>query len=534
MQFPAEPHQTKYPVLYPALLSLIWRADARFPQNIVLVRWLNVTLWTVGSWFAYRLMRDAWRLPRPLALLAVVLGFVSFATLGVLGTAMSEPLYVALSMPALWLAAQSAAPRSAAKPDAPAPRVCRTGLWHIALLALLLGGAVLTRSVAIALVGGLLLALLLKRRWGLTLAALGGFLCAAAGWQAWRTWAAARNACNPLNAALVYDLDYSAWLASWTTHLWVAWVNAPDLLLSLALILVPVNEGALVGLLQRVPVGTALVLVPAGLIAGVMLLGTLVTWRRGGAAAHLYAAAYLALILPWPFEPLRFLVVLAPLLFGWLLAGLYVALATLLGGWPKHRSAGDAPRLARFGRREGHATARVLTTFVGAGLALLALGPFTLGARDVKRKFEHMIAQQEAIVALLRDHTPPDAIVSNAHYSYLYLRTGRKCVPQLPTDGATQIRTSYGPERPVWACGRGEWAGRFRTIELFTRARLLDFLRESGATHVVPLRTLDRLPYANAFAQLQELHPGWFLPVARSPLQTDGSAPFELYRVLAP
>src|SRR5271168_3489810 len=40
---PENPYQTKYPPLYPALLSLIWTADADFPRNLPLataVSWM--------------------------------------------------------------------------------------------------------------------------------------------------------------------------------------------------------------------------------------------------------------------------------------------------------------------------------------------------------------------------------------------------------------------------------------------------------------------------------------------------------------
>jgi len=56
---PGEPFQTKYPPVYPALLSLVWRADSGFPGNlpkIVLLSWLCLALTALLAW---RLMRQA-------------------------------------------------------------------------------------------------------------------------------------------------------------------------------------------------------------------------------------------------------------------------------------------------------------------------------------------------------------------------------------------------------------------------------------------------------------------------------------------
>jgi hypothetical protein len=48
LSLPGEPHQTKYPPLYPWLLSAIWRLDPDFPANLrwaALAAWLPLPLW---------------------------------------------------------------------------------------------------------------------------------------------------------------------------------------------------------------------------------------------------------------------------------------------------------------------------------------------------------------------------------------------------------------------------------------------------------------------------------------------------------
>src|ERR1039457_3394307 len=42
--FPGGPAETKFPPLFPALVSLIWRLDSHFPGNL---HWLTPWLWTM-------------------------------------------------------------------------------------------------------------------------------------------------------------------------------------------------------------------------------------------------------------------------------------------------------------------------------------------------------------------------------------------------------------------------------------------------------------------------------------------------------
>src|SRR5580704_8102682 len=59
---PGKPAQTKYPPLYPLLLSVAWRVNPQFPQNLPIAAWL--------SWLA---------LPVMLALLAALYGRMGFS-----------------------------------------------------------------------------------------------------------------------------------------------------------------------------------------------------------------------------------------------------------------------------------------------------------------------------------------------------------------------------------------------------------------------------------------------------------------------
>src|ERR1700686_3934097 len=56
LSLPGRPYQTKYPPLLPALLSVIWRIDPRFPENLqlaMLAMWALLPVYLLASarWF---------------------------------------------------------------------------------------------------------------------------------------------------------------------------------------------------------------------------------------------------------------------------------------------------------------------------------------------------------------------------------------------------------------------------------------------------------------------------------------------------
>src|SRR5579863_7047558 len=71
---PEEPAQTKYPPLYPYYLSLIWRINPHFPENLQLATWFSFALlppFLLLAWFYYRRELDEPRSWLLTALLAV-------------------------------------------------------------------------------------------------------------------------------------------------------------------------------------------------------------------------------------------------------------------------------------------------------------------------------------------------------------------------------------------------------------------------------------------------------------------------------
>ena len=57
LELPGEPFQTKYPILYPLFLALIWRIFPNFPDNVTVIQLVNIV--TVDRGVVDRLSPDA-------------------------------------------------------------------------------------------------------------------------------------------------------------------------------------------------------------------------------------------------------------------------------------------------------------------------------------------------------------------------------------------------------------------------------------------------------------------------------------------
>lgn len=63
LSLPEQPAQTKYPVLYPLYLSLIWRVNSHFPDNLITARWFSWPLLVLAlalSWIYWREEKWSW------------------------------------------------------------------------------------------------------------------------------------------------------------------------------------------------------------------------------------------------------------------------------------------------------------------------------------------------------------------------------------------------------------------------------------------------------------------------------------------
>ena len=150
ISLPESPPQTKYPILFPWLLSLVWRLAPSFPDNLPLLRTVPVASTVAWLWLSWRLLLTCGA-PRAAATAVVALTAAS-PWVVFLGTALlSETLFAALLTGSLLLLAK------VREESAPAGQVC-------ALAGLLAGACFLTRTAGIAVVFGGFAWLFVNRR----------------------------------------------------------------------------------------------------------------------------------------------------------------------------------------------------------------------------------------------------------------------------------------------------------------------------------------------------------------------------------
>ncbi len=385
---PGEPSQTKYPPLYPLLLSIAWRVTPEFPQNLPLAGWL--------SWLA---------LPAVLAQLGFVFsqwGFSRWRTWGLMALFGLSPYVILFSsqlLSELWflafvLGATLLLERALAS---------KSARWTVAA-GVVAGLAYLTRSAGLALfaAGSLYLWMSKERRLaGLFTAAAAPF---ALGWMVWaRLHQATTN-----DPELIYYLDYfryEAYAISWSDLPVVLWKNVDGLLAGLGGMILPKLSGSLFEKIFAQVIGVAM-------ISGVVRLV-----RRGsGYLFALFAGFSVLLLLIWHFPPNeRFVLPLFPLT----LAGLLVEAEHFVSLLQASRQHKDRSQRVVAGGMMGFAG------LFAVGLLGLQVYVGAIYLPEDARNHRADKLEREASYRWVAENTSKDAAVLSADDGMLYLNTGR-------------------------------------------------------------------------------------------------------------
>jgi hypothetical protein len=385
INMPGAPHATHFPPGYPLLLAALWKVYPSFPDNIVLFKFANALFLAAAAFGTYRFSRSRLGLGSAGASIAAMVGTISVVILLLTGVVMSEPLYMALLIPTL-LAAERTAEKG--------------GVREAALAGVLVGVLSLIRTVGVFALPAAVLVLASRRRWREAVV-LG--VAAMAFVVPWQLWVSAYQGEIPHAFVGKYGA-YGAWLAE--GYQAGGWPFARVVLVK--------NANALFGFLgyMTLPVSPVLPrLVSLGTVIAVLGLGAISVWRRVPVTLA-FLAVYGAVILVWPFEPMRFAFVWWPVL-----AGLFVAGVRVIWAWRPAGLVGWALKV------------------VAVGSVLLVAGGYGwYNARGVREKW-WVSLQRDAgtrakpIAEWVTRATRPDDVVITDDDLIVYLYTGRRALP---------------------------------------------------------------------------------------------------------
>jgi hypothetical protein len=300
LNLPGAPLATHFPPGYPAFLALLWRISPAFPENVALLKFANAILLAIVALTTYRFAHRTLVLPSGLAVAAALAGTASIPSLLLSSSIMSESLFLAILLPLL----------SWAERETNFDPVNGSSVRSPLLLGAAAGALTLVRTHGIALVAAIAVAYVVRRRRRDAAAFVAATLVLNVPWLA---WVAAHNDALPPLVRGAYG-SYSAWLVSGFRaeglHLLVATIpdNIATIWMSIVRSIVPDIHWSLDVLI-------------GGVYLALASIGVASCWRRARVMT-LFVAFYLAIVIVWPFSPLRFVWGIWPLCMLFPAAGL--------------------------------------------------------------------------------------------------------------------------------------------------------------------------------------------------------------------
>lgn len=398
INLPGAPPATHFPPGYPAVLALFWWLVPSFPANVILFKALNACFLAAVAGATAVLARRRLAFDRGAAALLAVVACIGIPTLALSTMLMSEPLFLALLMPALLFA------EHVADGDGRATRLVALGA--------LAGVATLVRSHGIALIGAVICVLLLRRRpRDAGLAAIAAFAVV----LPWQLWARAHEGIVPAAMRGNYD-SYSAWFAD----------GLRSEGLSLIARTIPRTSAEIAAMFATLgapswpPVLRIFVLI---VLAGLFVAGARRFWRSAPTTA-LFMAFYAGIVVLWPFNPARFIWGIWPLVVLLAVTGAREFTQWVPTGTP----------------------ARALRLTLAAGAVVVATGYSLYSARGYRGRWWSSIARQQTRVAQplviwARTRTRPDEVIASSAEPLVYLYSGRPTVSVM----SFTVRRYFGP-----------------------------------------------------------------------------------------
>jgi 4-amino-4-deoxy-L-arabinose transferase-like glycosyltransferase len=423
ISLPYEPAQTKYPPLYPFLLSLIWSLFPHFPGNLIPMMLLTIAAALGFLALSYHYLVRHGYANRRQALLVVALVAVNWRTVALVTTLYSEMLYGLISLLALYLADEY-------------EKHNKGWTWG-AMTGIAIGLTFLTRSLGLTLLVALAAHSIIHKRWKRAVLPLTVGSMFVIAWLAWcyinRTTADGSN--------VDYYTDYFGHISQVVTSLHLQ-NNTPKWLVLIELF---GRNTLMFTLVSPVVVLLGLDYSSAtyfGFVSLFILAGFIRQVRSGLRLMHIYLICYIAMAAVVPFPSYdRYLIPLLPFFLLFVIA--------------------EAERLILVIRndlmRRGRIIMQVSAGFIGLSL-LLSVGTVLynhfselskrLATTTFKKSSTTALEDVEAI-DWINNHTISSDVLVCYHDPVYFLHTGRKASRSLPMQEWVDWRDKRNPPETV-------------------------------------------------------------------------------------
>ena len=411
IELPGQPWQTKYPILYPAVLAGAFLLCQEYPQNLGLLMLPGALAAAAFVTLSVSYLRTVLHVSRRTAAVVAILAALSPAILSLVRFTMSDIPYAALAAEALLCLDGKYEPEAATR---------RRWKWLLAA-GLLIAAGMHTRGVGVALALAAVVSLLVRRRLKDAAVLCGVIALCMAPWWFFQAWAARANGDVQNSLLFAGDLRYGLWMPHQLSDtLRVMWHNLFEIVFCLtqyefafpwALLFSWSAESSWVAILAHDLAYT---------IAIVVLIGFIQSVRSGWRVMHVYALCYGLLILAWPFEPSRFLTVWSPWLIFFFLLGTQ-QVSDFLGRF----FASPLWRRWVFAAVVTAPAVTLLVLFVGDDISLLVS---TGTGYYFQREFSEDRPEREEAIEYLRSCTSAADVVASTESAGLFLATGRRGV----------------------------------------------------------------------------------------------------------
>jgi hypothetical protein len=395
---PENPSQTKFPPLYPALLSLIWRLNPDFPENLewaTALGWLITALGLALAWKFFQLdghgEKHVWVL---VTLLAISPYWILFGSM-----MFTEMTFTCLVMASLILARRE------------------DDLKTVFIAGVIAGCAYLTRTAGVALLISVPALLLWKKKWRSAAAFAAPAFFAAAGWTIWQRG----HLPTTSDLTLLYYTDYMGFRApnfGTDNAAVVLWKNLDQIIYSMGALVLP-------KIIDMLPVKILTQVLGVAMLSGVVrLVRKHIAWDYA-----LFSILSVGILLLWNF-PANERMVLP--MFPLLIVGFVTEMEHLFGMlrsvlFPLKT---DVPAL---NGKKNDAGNRVVGAIFGAGVAALVLVAIGVQLYMTFSFLNASAAQQRARLQERRvayrwmeANLPPQAAVLSYDDPLLYLYTGHR------------------------------------------------------------------------------------------------------------